>query len=257
MFTDSHTHLYLDSFSDDRDQVIERAIGKGITKMLLPNIDVNTIDPLHELSDRYPENCFPMMGLHPTSIKGDYRAQLKVIESRLSVRNYAAIGESGIDLYWDKSFLKEQLDSFKIQIKWAKQLGIPIVIHSRNSFDEIFKTLDETWEEGLSGVFHSFSGNQKQLARALSFGFYIGINGIITFKNNDIADVVADIPLNRILLETDAPFLTPVPFRGKRNESSYLVYIAQKISEIYKLSVDQLAALTSENAADLFKRINE
>lgn len=257
MFVDSHTHLFLESFSDDRDAVIERALKKGVTKMLLPNIDVKTIPSLYELSDKYSGHCFPMMGLHPTSVKEDYREQLRIIEAELNAKDFVAIGETGIDLFWDGTYLEEQKDAFKTQIRWAKNKELPIVIHSRESFNEIFELLDEALEYGQTGVFHSFSGNIEQAEKALSYGFYIGINGIVTFKNNNIEHIVGEIPIERILLETDAPFLSPMPYRGKRNESSYLSFIAEKISEIHKLSIEQVAAITTSNALNLFNRLGE
>lgn len=253
MFIDSHTHLYLEQFSNDRDEVIQRAIGEEVSKMFLPNIDVRTIVPMLELVDRFPENCFPMMGLHPTSVKEDYRDVLEEIKSHLDKRKFIAIGEVGIDLYWDKTFINEQKEAFSMQIEWAKKLQLPIVIHARDSFNEIFEVLDNIWEEGLTGVFHSFSGDLQQAEKALSYQFYLGINGIVTFKNSALADIVAKVPVERILLETDAPFLSPAPLRGKRNESCNILHIAKKISEIYNLSLSQLAEITSKNALNLFK----
>lgn len=253
MFIDSHTHLYLEQFSNDRDEVIQRAIGEEVSKMFLPNIDVRTIVPMLELVDRFPENCFPMMGLHPTSVKEDYQDVLEEIKSHLDKRKFIAIGEIGIDLYWDKTFINEQKEAFSMQIEWAKKLQLPIVIHARDSFNEIFEVLDNIWEEGLTGVFHSFSGDLQQAEKALSYQFYLGINGIVTFKNSALADIVAKVPVERILLETDAPFLSPAPLRGKRNESCNILHIAKKISEIYNLSLSQLAEITSKNALNLFK----
>lgn len=253
MFIDSHTHLYLEQFSNDRDEVIQRAIGEEVSKMFLPNIDVRTIVPMLELVDRFPENCFPMMGLHPTSVKENYQDVLEEIKSHLDKRKFIAIGEIGIDLYWDKTFINEQKEAFSMQIEWAKKLQLPIVIHARDSFNEIFEVLDNIWEEGLRGVFHSFSGDLLQAEKALSYQFYLGINGIVTFKNSALADIVAKVPVERILLETDAPFLSPAPLRGKRNESCNILHIAKKISEIYNLSLSQLAEITCKNALNLFK----
>lgn len=221
--------------------------------MFLPNIDARTIVPMLELVDRFPENCFPMMGLHPTSVKEDYQDVLEEIKSHLDKRKFIAIGEIGIDLYWDKTFINEQKEAFSMQIEWAKKLQLPIVIHARDSFNEIFEVLDNIWEEGLRGVFHSFSGDLRQAEKALSYQFYLGINGIVTFKNSALADIVAKVPVERILLETDAPFLSPAPLRGKRNESCNILHIAKKISEIYNLSLSQLAEITSKNALNLFK----
>ena len=253
MFTDSHTHLYLDAFSDDRDKMVSRAIKAGVTKMFLPNIDSSSIEAMFSLAKDYPGKCFPMMGLHPTSVKENYLEELSSVEKQLDRPGIVAIGETGIDLYWDKTFLKEQEIAFKTQIDWAKTLNLPLVIHARDSFQEIFRMLDESGTEGLNGVFHSFTGGKAELRQALSFGFYIGINGIVTFKNSELWQVFEELPLDRLLLETDSPFLAPVPFRGRRNESSYLVHIASRVAEIYDLNTEELGALTTRNALELFQ----
>jgi len=253
MFTDSHTHLYLNAFQDDRDEMIQRAIDAGVTRMLLPNIDSSTIDSLFSMTKRFPDHCYPMMGLHPTSVKENYKVELRLIEEALGHKDIIAIGETGIDLYWDKTFLKEQEEVFTTQIGWAMELDLPLVIHARNSFQEIFSVLDRAGGPDLRGVFHSFTGGPEELERALSYNFMIGINGIVTFKNSNLGEVVRAIPTNRILLETDAPFLAPVPYRGKRNESSYLVETAVKVAEIHNLSREEVARVTSENAEQLFR----
>ncbi len=259
MFTDSHTHLYLDAFKDDREQMIRRAIDAGVNRMLLPNIDSSTLGPMFSLAEQFPEHCFPMMGLHPTSVKENFPEELAAIEKHLNRDDIIAIGECGIDLYWDKTFLKEQEEVFSTQIGWAMELDLPLVIHARDSFEEIFNILDKKGGPELRGVFHSFTGGAAELERALSFNFMIGINGIVTFKNSKLAEVVRSIPIKRLLLETDAPFLTPVPYRGKRNESSYLVQTAAKVSEIHNLTKEELASITSLNAQQLFrlKPVNE
>ena len=243
MYTDSHTHLYLDAFEDDRDQMIQRAIDSGVIRMLLPNIDSSSIGPLFALAERFPDHCFPMMGLHPTSVKENYKEELSRIEEALEHKNFIAIGETGIDLYWDKTFLKEQEEVFSTQIAWAMELDLPLVIHARDSFQEIFTVLDRAGGPDLKGVFHSFTGGPAELECALSYNFMIGINGIVTFKNSNL------------LLETDAPFLAPVPYRGKRNESSYLLETAAKVAEIHNLSKEEIARITSENAELLFRLI--
>jgi len=252
MYTDSHTHLYLDAFNDDRDQMIERALQMGVTRMFLPNIDSSTTRSMFALADKYPSHCFPMMGLHPTSVKENYREELRAIKEQLDRDGIIAIGETGIDLYWDSTFLNEQLEVFKTQISWAMERNLPLVIHTRDSFPEIFQALNEAGGDTLRGVFHSFTGNKEELERALSYNFMIGINGIATFKNSSLGDVVRSIPKDRLLLETDSPFLAPVPHRGRRNESSYLVDIATKISEIYNLTREEIAEITSQNAKNLF-----
>ena len=259
MFTDSHTHLYLDAFEGDRDQMIQRALDAGVTRMLLPNIDSTSMGPMFSLTERFPEHCFPMMGLHPTSVKENYIEELRRVEAALERKNIIAIGETGIDLYWDKTFLKEQEEVFATQIGWAMDLDLPLVIHARDSFPEIFRVLDTAGEPKLRGVFHSFTGGPAELERALSYNFMIGINGIVTFKNSNLGEVVRAIPTNRLLLETDSPFLAPAPYRGKRNESSYLVKTAAKAAEIYNLTKEEVARITSSNAEQLFrlKPLNE
>jgi TatD DNase family protein len=255
MYTDSHTHLYLDAFEDDRDQMIQRAIESGVSRMLLPNIDSSSIGPLFALAERFPDSCFPMMGLHPTSVKENYQEELMRIEEALEHKDIIAIGETGIDLYWDKTFLKEQEEVFSTQIAWAMELDLPLVIHARDSFQEIFAVMDRAGGPNLRGVFHSFTGGQAELEQALSYNFMIGINGIVTFKNSNLAEVVSKIPLNSLLLETDAPFLAPVPYRGRRNESSYLLETAAKVAEIHNLSKEEIARITSANAELLFRLI--
>jgi len=253
MYTDSHTHLYLDAFSDDRDAMVQRALDAGVSRMLLPNIDSSSCEAMFNMAQEYPGVCLPMMGLHPTSVRENYREELAFIEKQLDRPDILAIGETGIDLYWDKTFIREQEIAFKAQIQWAKELGLPLVIHARDSFQEIFKMLDETGTEGLRGVFHSFTGGAEELKKVLSYDFMIGINGIVTFKNSNLSEVAGHIPPNRLLLETDAPFLAPVPFRGRRNESSYLLHIAAKVAEIHNLTIEEVGAITTRNALDLFQ----
>jgi len=257
MLTDSHTHLYLDAFDKDREDMVDRALDAGVTRMLLPNIDPSTTGPMLKLCDRYPENCQPMAGLHPTSVKENFMSSLEELEGLLDDPRIVGIGETGIDLYWDKTFIREQEESFRIQIRWARELGLPLVIHARESFREIFRIMDQEETDGLRGVFHSFTGGHEEMEKALSYGFMLGINGIVTFKNAGLAEVVRDIPLARLLLETDAPFLAPVPRRGKRNESSYLVHIADRVAEIHHMDVEKLAGITTENAASVFKKTGQ
>jgi len=252
MFTDSHTHLYLDAFKADQEQIIQRALDAGVTRMLLPNIDSGSMGSMFSLAERFPDICFPMMGLHPTSVKENYQEELRRIKKALDHKDIIAIGETGIDLYWDKTFLKEQEEVFSIQIGWARELDLPLVIHARDSFQEIFSVLEKAGGPDLRGVFHSFTGGPDELERALSFNFMIGINGIVTFKNSNLGEVVRMIPTNRLLLETDSPFLAPVPYRGKRNESSYLIETAAKVAEIHNLSKEEIARITSANAEQLF-----
>lgn len=254
-FTDTHTHLYLGAFSADLDQVVARAMAQGVTRMFLPNLDSTSIDEMLKVCNRFSGNCYPMVGLHPTSVKDNYEAELSIIEKFITDKQFIAVGEIGIDLYWDKTYLKEQQIVFRQQLNWARMVELPVVIHARESFDEIFNIMDEENLEGLSGVFHSFTGNEEQAKKALSYGFYIGINGIVTFKNSGLESVVKTVPRDKLLIETDAPFLAPVPYRGKRNESSYVVDIAKKIALIYDTEVSTVAAFTTRNALELFKRV--
>lgn len=221
--------------------------------MLLPNIDSSTISPMLSLAEQFPGHCFPMMGLHPTSVKENYREELGLIEAALERQDIVAIGETGIDLYWDKTFLKQQEEVFATQIRWAMELDLPLVIHARDSFPEIFRVLDTAGGPKLRGVFHSFTGGPEELDRALAYNFMIGFNGIVTFKNSNLDEVVRATPINRLLLETDAPFLAPVPNRGKRNESSYLPEIAKKVSEIHTMTKEEVGRITSSNAELLFR----
>jgi TatD DNase family protein len=252
-FTDTHAHLYLKEFRDDLEKVIERAMNNGVTRIFLPNIDSSSIEALERVSLQFKGTCFPMMGLHPTSIGKNYLEELEIIEKQLQKPQYIAVGEIGIDLYWEKKFLKEQETAFRKQLQWARQRGLPVVIHARDSFDEIFRVMDVEEREGLSGVFHSFTGSAEQAEKILSYGFYIGINGIVTFKNAGLDKVVKSIPPEKILIETDAPFLAPTPYRGKRNESSYVTEIGKRIAEIYGIDVSVLAEITTQNALKLFK----
>ena len=253
MYTDTHTHLYLDAFSGDRDAMVGRALEAGVTRMLLPHIDRSTTGAMFSLAERYPGICLPMMGLHPTSVKENYREELAEIRKQLDRPGVVAVGEIGIDLYWDRTFVREQEEAFRRQLAWARERELPVVIHARDSFEEIFSVMDQEGTEGMKGVFHSFSGSEAVLKKALSYGFMIGINGIVTFKNSGLSELVPQIPPDRLLLETDAPFLAPVPHRGKRNESSYLVLIAERLAEIYNLTVGEIAEITTRNATSLFK----
>jgi TatD DNase family protein len=257
-FVDTHTHLYLEQFNGDRNHVVDKAIENGIKKMLLPNIDSGSIQDLLNLCNDYPNNCFPMMGLHPTSVKENYIKELDTIEKTLfdNPKKYCAVGEIGIDLYWDKTFFSEQKEAFLKQIDWATELQLPIVIHARDSFEVIFETIEPKISPDLTGVFHSFTGTLEQARKIIGWGFKIGIGGIVTFKKAGLDAIVKEIPLEHIILETDSPFLTPTPFRGKRNESSYINYIAKKISEIYEVEIDEVAKITTSTAENLFKLKN-
>ena len=253
VFTDTHTHLYLNAFDDDRANVVKKAVEQDVKYMLLPNIDSSSIDPMFELCKAFPENCFPMMGLHPTSVKENYKEELEIISGWFEKQNFIAIGEIGIDLYWDQSFQKQQEEAFRFQIDLALKNEIPIVIHSRDSFDEIFNVLEDYRGSGLKGVFHCFTGSLEQANKAIDLGFYLGIGGVLTFKNSGLDKVIAEIDLKHILLETDSPFLAPTPFRGKRNESAYINLVANRLSQIKNIDREEIAKITTQNAIDLFK----
>ena len=253
-FIDTHSHIYLEQFNDDRQDVVSNAIKEGVTKIFLPNIDSSTTSDMLQLCDDYPNNCFPMMGLHPCSVKENYLDEIAHIEEELAKRKFYAIGEIGIDLYWEKSFLKEQQTAFRLQCALAKKHNLPIVIHVRDAFDEIFELMDELNDEKLYGIFHCFSGNTEQAKQIIDYGgFMLGIGGVVTFKNAKLDEALADIPLEYLVVETDAPYLTPVPFRGKRNEPAYIPYIAGKLAEIYGVTKEQVALQTTANAEKVFK----
>lgn len=252
-FIDTHTHLYLPEFDQDRDLVIKNAIDYNVQKMLLPNVDSTTINPLMDLAKKYPSNCFPMIGLHPTSVGVEYQKELDIVESWLKKEKFIAIGEIGMDLYWDKTFQKQQVEVFRRQLNLAKKYNLPVVIHARESFDEIFKIVDEEADDRLTGVFHAFTGTVEQANQIIEWGFMMGIGGIVTFKNAGLDKVVRNIDINHIILETDSPYLAPVPKRGKRNQSAYIRHIAEKIALIKEISIEKVANITTDNAKQLFR----
>jgi TatD DNase family protein len=253
MLIDSHSHIYSEEFNNDRDKVIQRAFDVGVKKIILPNIDSSSIESMLKLSDNYPESCFPLIGLHPTSVNETYKKELEIIESWLEKTKFYGIGEIGIDLYWDKTFLKEQEDVFRYQIKLAKNLKLPIVIHVRNSFNEVFSILKKELDGNLTGIFHCFSGDITEAQKIIGLGFKLGIGGVVTYKNSTLPQILKQVDIHHLVLETDTPYLAPVPFRGKRNESSYIIYIAQKVAEIYNIGVEDVAEITSRNVLYLFK----
>lgn len=253
ILTDSHAHLYLEQFDADRHDVIRHAIEQDVRYMILPNIDKDSIVPMMQLVKDFPENCFPMMGLHPTSVNNEYSIHLEAVRDWLKKDKFYAIGEMGIDLYWDKTFFKEQQEAFRQQVSLSLEYDLPLVIHSRNSFDEIFRLLDEVYKPELKGVFHCFTGNLEQAEHITGMGFLLGIGGVLTYKNSGLAEVVEKVPLEHLLLETDAPFLAPVPYRGNRNESAFIKNIAGKLAEIKGIRIEDVANITTKNAIDLFK----
>ena len=250
--TDTHTHLYSTEFEEDRNEMIQRAIDAGVSRFFIPAIDSAYTQSMYDLEKSYPANIFLMMGLHPTHVKDNYLEELQHVAGELAKRNFYAVGEIGIDLYWDKTHLPQQQDAFRKQIQLAKQYKLPIVIHCREAFAEIFEILEEEKSADLFGIFHCFSGTYEQALQAISYNMKLGIGGVVTFKNGKIDQFLNQIDLKHIVLETDSPYLAPVPFRGKRNESSYLVNVVSKLSEIYNLSPDEIAEITTENSKIIF-----
>jgi TatD DNase family protein len=253
ILTDTHTHLYSEAFDIDRDQMIERALKAGISRFYLPAIDSSYTQSMYALEQKYPENIFLMTGLHPTHVKQDPKTELAHIKENLEYRKFVAIGEIGIDLYWDKTNLKQQQTAFRFQIQLAKQYKLPIVIHCRDAFDEVFEILEAEKSDDLFGIFHCFTGTLAQAHRAISYNMKLGIGGVVTFKNGKIDQFLSEIDLSHIVLETDAPYLSPEPFRGKRNESAYLLNVLDKVAVVYGMDKQDIAEITTNNALDIFK----
>jgi TatD DNase family protein len=253
---DTHAHLYSKEFDDDIEAVVSRARQVGIEHIILPNVDASSIARMHDLEARYPNYCHAAMGLHPTSVDAHYKASLAEVDLWLKKRPYVAIGEIGIDLYWDKTYLNEQIEAFEQQISWALQYRYPVIIHMRDSFDETFNCLQHFSGQHLTGVFHSFTGTTEQAEKIIAFGgFKFGINGVVTFKNSGLDKVVSQIGLEHLLLETDAPYLTPTPHRGKRNETSYTALVAQKLASVFDLPMGEVEKVTSENTKKVFPNV--
>jgi TatD DNase family protein len=252
MLTDTHTHLYSDAFKEDKATMVQRAFDAGVKKMFIPAIDSETTEAMYQLEKEYPHNIFLMMGLHPTSVKENYKEELKHVEDQFLKRSFFAVGEIGIDLYWDKSTLEIQKKAFKTQIQLAKKHQLPIVIHCRDAFNEVFEILETEKGDELYGIFHCFTGTEAQAQKAISYNMKLGIGGVVTFKNGKIDTFLNKFDLKYIVLETDSPYLSPVPYRGKRNESSYLSLICKKVAEVYNISEEEVARVTSQNAIDVF-----
>ncbi len=250
--TDTHTHLYSSEFDSDRDEIIQSAITKGVSRFFIPSIDASYTQKMYNLEAQYPENIFLMMGLHPCYVKENYLEELQHVETELAKRKFAAIGEIGIDLYWDKTTLDIQKKAFQHQIQLAKKYKLPINIHCRDAFDEIFEVLELEKSDDLYGIFHCFSGDYEQALQAISYNMKLGIGGVVTFKNGKIDQFLHQIDIKHIVLETDSPYLAPAPFRGKRNESSYITLVATKLAEIYSVSVEEVAKITTENSKAVF-----
>jgi TatD DNase family protein len=252
MFIDTHTHLYSEEFKTDIVEALQKAIDAGVEKFFLPNIDSSSVAGMHTLCEKYPQHCFPMMGLHPCSVKENYKEELAIAYNYLQSKKYVAVGEIGIDLYWDKTFYTQQVEAFETQINWALEFNLPIVIHCRNSFDEIFEVLTR-FKKLPKGIFHCFSGNAEQAQKVIDVtNFKLGIGGVITFKNSGLDKAIENIDLKHLVLETDSPYLAPIPYRGKRNESSYIPLIAAKVAEVKKCSLLEVAAITTANAKEIF-----
>lgn len=252
MLTDTHTHLYSEHFNEDLSLVMQRTFDSGVKRLFIPAIDSATTEAMYLLEKQYPENVFLMMGLHPTSVKSNFKQELEHVKKQFSKRQFFAVGEIGIDLFWDKSNLENQKIAFKTQIQLAKKYKLPIVIHCRDAFDEIFKILESENDDDLFGIFHCFTGTEEQANRAISFNMKLGIGGVVTFKNGKIDTFLNKIDIKNIVLETDSPYLSPVPYRGKRNESSYLHLVCKKLAEIYQLSEEEISIITTQNSKDVF-----
>ncbi len=250
---DTHAHLYSEQFESDRTEVLKRAFEEGVEKIFLPNVDSESIEGMFALEAAYPEQCYALMGLHPCSVKENYKKELKIVEKWLGERSYKAVGEIGIDLYWDKTFFEAQKIAFRQQVTWAKSLNIPIVIHARDSLDEIIEIVQSEKDERLTGIFHCFGGTLEQAQQIMDLEFYMGIGGVLTFKKSGLDSIVKNIPIDYLVLETDAPYLAPTPNRGKRNESSYLKYVASKLAIIKEISVEEVAQITTKNALTVYK----
>ena len=252
MIIDTHSHIYLPEFDADRNAMLVRAENEAIGPILMPAVDSETHFAMLKTEVDFPGKCLSMMGLHPCSVKEEYKQELKIAEEHLEKRKFVAVGETGLDFYWDKTFTKEQYEAFQTQIGWAMHYKIPIVIHSRNSIDECISTIRENQQGNLKGVFHCFSGDEQQAKAIIDLGFYLGIGGVVTFKNSGLDKVMADIDMKSVVLETDAPYLAPVPFRGKRNECGYLKYVVEKLAQIKNVTKEEIANITTKNAKELF-----
>ena len=252
ILTDTHTHLYAEEFTTDIDEVITRAENEGVNKFYLPAIDSTAHEQMIMLEKKYPGKCIAMMGLHPCYVKDNYISELQIVEDWLAKRKFAAVGEIGLDFYWDKTFTAQQYEAFRMQIEWSLQYKLPIVIHTRNAMAETIAVVKEYASRGVNGIFHCFSGTYEDALAITNLGFYLGIGGVLTYKNGTLAEVVAKVDLQHLVVETDAPYLTPVPYRGKRNESSYLKYVVEKLAQIKNVPAEEVAAITTANAEKIF-----
>lgn len=258
MIINTHSHIYDEAFDTDREEVFQRALEAGVKMLLLPNTDETTITPMMDFYDKHPDNVRVMIGLHPESVKEDYIKKLSFIEGMINTDGNAlvGVGEIGLDFYWDDTFSKEQIEVLSEQLRWAKDLGLPVSLHTRNAFRDMFKVLDHEQDGRLAGVMHCFNGTSEEAKTALSYGFYLGLGGVITYKNCSVKDFLADIPMDRIVLETDDPYLPPVPYRGQRNEPAYIVKTAERVAEIYNVTTENICKTTTNNAKNLYKLIS-
>jgi TatD DNase family protein len=253
MFTDTHCHLYSEELKNDLNEVVIRAFEKGVTRIFLPDIDSSSTNEMFQLATKYPDNFFPMAGLHPCSVKEDYERELHLVENNLRTHKCYGVGETGIDLYWDKTHLEEQKKSFRKHISFAKEFSLPLIIHTRNSFKEIIEILNEENDESLKGIFHCFTGTIQDAEKIISYGgFLLGIGGVLTFKNSGLDKTIENVDMKHIVLETDSPYLAPVPYRGKRNEPSFIINVAEKLSEIKKVPIEKVAEITTQNSKQIF-----
>ncbi len=252
VWIDTHCHAYASEFDQDQEEIISRAIARGITKIMLPNIDMDSISGMMRLSEKYPKQCYPMMGLHPCSVKSGFEEVLNLMEKEIDKGGYIGIGETGIDLYWDKTFVDEQISAFERQIDWAKQYQLPIIIHSRDSLDLTIDLIEKHKDNRLKGIFHCFSGTTDQVEKIRALDFKVGIGGVVTFKKAGLAELLPQIPLEMIVLETDSPYLAPAPNRGKRNEPGYLELVAEKVAEVLDMPLKELSELTTRNAEEVY-----
>ena len=252
VLTDTHTHQYYQDDLEKRNAAMQRCFDNDVRRLFLPNVDADSVRQIYALTDAYPEHCFPMLGLHPCNVKDDWEQEVARIKQAGKSSKYYAVGEIGIDLYWDKTTLPQQVEAFKYQINWARAQNLPFVIHCRDAFDEVFEVLDDEFDGKYRGIFHCFTGNLEQAQRAIGLGFHLGIGGVVTYKNGGLDKFLHEIDLSHIVLETDSPYLTPVPHRGKPNESSYLVFVAQKVADIYQQDIETIAKITTENSKKIF-----
>ena len=251
-FIDTHAHLYSSPLNENRELIIQNAINNGIDTIIMPAIDSATLESMLELEAAYPNNCIAMMGLHPCSVKDNVQQELDIVEAQLKKRKFIAIGEIGLDYYWDKTFIQQQIEAFTIQMQWALEKQLPIVIHTRNAMGETIEAVKPFAKKGLRGIFHCFSGSQESAQQIISMGFHLGLGGVLTYKNAAVAEAIKEIPMSHLVLETDAPYLSPVPYRGKTNEPAFMIEVAKKLAEIKNIPIQEVAAITTNNAKEVF-----